>query len=56
MKSCNTSKKNLSMTISQLPSRIDFRSVYATLIRHWLGRDPQPILGRAWPTLGFLGS
>jgi uncharacterized protein (DUF1501 family) len=37
-----------------LASRVDFRSTYATIIRKWYGRDPEPILGRAFPTLGFL--
>jgi uncharacterized protein (DUF1501 family) len=36
-----------------LPSRVDFRSVYATLIERWLGGDAVPILGRRWPLLGF---
>jgi uncharacterized protein (DUF1501 family) len=39
-----------------LPSRVDFRSVYSTVIRDWFGRDPEPVLGRAYPALGFLRS
>jgi uncharacterized protein (DUF1501 family) len=37
-----------------LPSRVDFRSVYSTLIRRWLDRDPQPVLGKRFPLLGFI--
>jgi uncharacterized protein (DUF1501 family) len=25
---------------------VDFRDIYATLLRHWLNIDPKPILGR----------
>ncbi|MCU1347546.1 MAG: hypothetical protein JWO56_576, partial [Acidobacteria bacterium] len=37
-----------------LPSRVDFRSIYATLLRRWYGADPEPVLGRAYPLLGFM--
>ncbi len=37
-----------------LKPRIDFRSVYATTIRDWLGGDPEPILGNAYENLGFI--
>ncbi len=37
-----------------VPPRVDFRSVYATLIRNWYGHDPEPVLGHPYPTLGFL--
>ncbi|MCZ6602226.1 MAG: DUF1501 domain-containing protein, partial [Planctomycetota bacterium] len=33
----------------------DFRSVYSTIIRHWLQTDPEKILGKPYPELGFLG-
>jgi uncharacterized protein (DUF1501 family) len=33
---------------------IDFRSVYATVIEKWLGAPSAPILGRAFPLLGFV--
>jgi len=32
----------------------DFRSVYATVIQRWLGRDPGEIIGGAYPMLGFV--
>lgn len=32
----------------------DFRSVYATVIARWLGRDPAPVLSREFPTLAFV--
>ncbi|MDB5093980.1 MAG: putative Twin-arginine translocation pathway signal [Candidatus Eremiobacteraeota bacterium] len=32
----------------------DFRSVYATVIERWLGRDPGPVLGGAYPSLAFV--
>jgi uncharacterized protein (DUF1501 family) len=30
---------------------VDFRSVYATVLQHSLGADPEPILGGSFPTL-----
>jgi uncharacterized protein (DUF1501 family) len=33
---------------------IDFRAAYATVLRHWLQTDPEPILGGAFEDLGFL--
>lgn len=33
----------------------DFRSVYATILEKWLQTDHQPILGRKFPVLDFLG-
>ena len=30
---------------------VDFRSVYATVLRHTLGADPEPILGGSFPAL-----
>jgi len=32
----------------------DFRSVYATVIERWLGRDPSEIIGGAFPQLSFV--
>jgi uncharacterized protein (DUF1501 family) len=32
----------------------DFRSVYATIIQKWLGADPVPVLGGAFPMQAFL--
>lgn len=34
--------------------QVDFRSVYATLLDRWLGRDPKSCLGAAYPSLPFL--
>ncbi len=33
---------------------IDFRSLYATVIRRWFDRDPEPVLGQTYPLLDFL--
>jgi uncharacterized protein (DUF1501 family) len=30
---------------------VDFRSVYATVLQHTLGADPEPVLGGSFPTL-----
>jgi uncharacterized protein (DUF1501 family) len=32
----------------------DFRSVYATVIQRWLGRDPSEVIGGAFPQLNFV--
>lgn len=32
----------------------DFRAVYATLLRNWLGVDSKPVLGRDFDELGFV--
>ncbi len=32
----------------------DFRSVYATVIENWLGRDPVAVLGGRYPALAFV--
>ena len=37
-----------------LPFATDFRSVYATVIERWLGRDPSEIISGAYPMLGFV--
>lgn len=37
-----------------LPTRIDFRSVYWTLISKWLGQDPEPVLLGRYENLGFI--
>lgn len=34
--------------------QVDFRSIYATLLRNWLGADDAAILGEGVPVLGFL--
>jgi uncharacterized protein (DUF1501 family) len=34
--------------------QIDFRSVYATIIRDWLGGDPTTVLGGAFPPVPFI--
>lgn len=35
---------------------IDFRSVYSTIIRDWVGGDPKPVLGGESPSLPLLSS
>lgn len=37
-----------------LKHSIDFRSVYATILERWLGVDPRPVLGSAFPGLPIL--
>ena len=32
---------------------VDFRSVYQSLIRDWLGADPKPVLGQTYPEVGL---
>jgi uncharacterized protein (DUF1501 family) len=32
---------------------VDFRSVYQSLIRDWLGADPKPVLGQTYPEIGL---
>lgn len=39
-----------------LRTRIDFRAVYATVIRDWFGHDPLPVLNAQYENLGFVGS
>ena len=34
--------------------KIDFRSVYGTILDKWLGADSQSILGAKYPSVGFL--
>ena len=35
--------------------KIDFRSVYATILKNWLSVDPRVIIGNDFDDLGFLG-
>jgi uncharacterized protein (DUF1501 family) len=37
-----------------LQSTIDFRRVYATLIKEWLGADATTVLGQPFETLGMI--
>jgi uncharacterized protein (DUF1501 family) len=37
-----------------LKTRIDFRSIYATVIRAWLGGDDEAVLGAKYEQLGFV--
>lgn len=39
-----------------LPTGVDFRAVYSTLIRDWYGNDPMPVLGAEFENLGFIRS
>jgi uncharacterized protein (DUF1501 family) len=34
-----------------LAHTVDFRSLYATALKGWLGVDPEPVLGKSWETL-----
>lgn len=38
----------------ELGYHTDFRSVYATLLRQWMGADPEPVLGRTFPMINLL--
>jgi uncharacterized protein (DUF1501 family) len=38
-----------------LKFKVDFRSMYATILDKWLGADSQSILGAKYDNLGFLG-
>ena len=33
---------------------VDFRSVYATVLRDWMQIDPLPILGGQYPSMGLI--
>jgi len=35
--------------------KVDFRSVYATILNKWLGGDPRQVLGGDFENVGFLG-
>ena len=37
-----------------VPTQIDFRSVYWTIIQDWFQRDPLPVLSKSYENLGFL--
>ncbi|MFA7234380.1 MAG: hypothetical protein WC076_09735 [Terrimicrobiaceae bacterium] len=37
-----------------LMHNVDFRSVYATVLKNWLHVPVEPILHRAFPTNGFV--
>lgn len=39
-----------------LRTEIDFRSVYATVIRDWYGNDPEPVLKGNYANLGFINN
>ena len=34
--------------------QVDFRSVYGTVLKNWLGADPTPVVGEGFPTLDFV--
>jgi hypothetical protein len=42
------------LDLGDLRFTIDFRDVYATLLRNWLKIDPKPILGNRDETLELL--
>ena len=37
-----------------LKEKLDFRGVYATVLKNWLGTDPNPIVGGDFPVLDFV--
>jgi uncharacterized protein (DUF1501 family) len=37
-----------------LKFKVDFRSVYATVLENWLKTDSEPVLGRKFPLLGLM--
>jgi len=39
---------------ADVPFAIDFRRVYASVIREWLGADPVPVVGEGFAPLGIL--
>jgi uncharacterized protein (DUF1501 family) len=39
-----------------LRTQVDFRAVYATVIRDWFGNDPLPVLNAPYENLGFIGA
>jgi hypothetical protein len=41
------------LTLGDLKMTVDFRSVYATVLRDWLNIDPTAILGGSFPTLNL---
>jgi uncharacterized protein (DUF1501 family) len=38
-----------------LVHNVDFRSVYATVLKDWMRTNPAPILKGRYDTLGFMG-
>jgi uncharacterized protein (DUF1501 family) len=42
------------LDLDDLCFQVDFRDVYATLLRHWLRIDPKPILGNRDETLEII--
>ena len=38
-----------------LKFKLDFRSMYATILDKWLGADSQSVLGAKFDNVGFLG-
>ena len=44
------------LTDGDLPYQTDFRTVYASLLRTWLGVDPTGIIDGTWPTLDLIGA
>ncbi len=42
------------LTDGDLPYKVDFKSVYATLLHYWLGADDEKILGKKYELLDFV--
>ena len=40
--------------VKDMVHKIDFRSVYSTVLAKWMGADPIPIIGESWPLLRFV--
>jgi uncharacterized protein (DUF1501 family) len=43
------------LDVGDLKFTTDFRSVYGSIISDWLGGDPAPIVGGAFPKLPIFG-
>ncbi len=37
-----------------MKEKVDFRSVYATVLKNWMGADPNPVVGGDFPLLDFV--
>lgn len=43
-----------SLVSVNLPVKVDFRSIYGEILRRWENKDPKIILGKDFPSIGFL--
>jgi uncharacterized protein (DUF1501 family) len=44
------------LDVGDLKFTTDFRSVYGTVVSDWLGADPGPVIGGAFPKLPVFGA